>query len=164
MKCKINKTCSTDPKFVGLDLSYTGTSLVVLDLNGEILKQALIKTHKDLTTEERILKIENEVSFIPNIVGLNIVYIEGPSFSSIGSSILQMGALNYYIRIFLLKNKVDFKIIPPPTLKKFVCGTGKAQKDLMLLNVYKKWGVSFDDNNLADAYGLSRMALEEYKK
>ncbi len=32
----------------------------------------------------------------------------------------------------------------------------------MLLKVYKKWGVEFEIDDLADAYGLARMALEEY--
>jgi hypothetical protein len=29
----------------------------------------------------------------------------------------------------------------------------------MLLNIYKKWGIEFRDNNIADAYSLARMAL-----
>ena len=32
----------------------------------------------------------------------------------------------------------------------------------MLLKTFKKWGVEFDDNNLCDAYGLARMALEDF--
>ena len=71
----------------------------------------------------------------------------------------------YYLRIFLFKKKVNYKIIAPGTLKKFVCGKGKghAKKNLMLLKVYKNWGIEFDDDNLADAYSLARMALEDYK-
>ena len=74
-----------------------------------------------------------------------------------------MGALHFMVRIMLKKRGVDFKIIAPGTLKKFVTGDGRAKKDLMLLKVYKKWGVEFDNDNLADAYGLARMALEDFK-
>lgn len=49
-------------------------------------------------------------------------------------------------------------IVPPKNLKKFVTGSGNAPKDLMLLSVFKKWGQEYRDNNLADAYGLARMA------
>lgn len=49
-------------------------------------------------------------------------------------------------------------IVPPTSLKKFVTGAGNAAKDNMLLSVYKKWGKEYKDNNLADAYGLARMA------
>jgi len=162
MECDIRKTCRKDPKFVGLDLSYTGTGLIVLDSQPEILEQKLVKTNKEFSTEERILQIEKEISFIPNIIGLHSVFVEGPAYSSQGNQMLQMGALNFYVRIFLLKHKIPYTIIAPPTLKKFACGTGRAQKDFILLNVYKKWDVSFEDNNLADAYVLARMALEVY--
>jgi len=50
--------------------------------------------------------------------------------------------------------------VPPMTLKKFVSGKGTATKDVMLLNVYKKYGVELTDNNAADAYGLARIASE----
>ncbi len=74
-----------------------------------------------------------------------------------------MGALHYLIRLIFLKKKINYKIIAPGTLKKYVAGTGVAKKELMLLKTYKKWGVEFSDNNLCDAYGLARMALEDFK-
>ena len=76
---------------------------------------------------------------------------------------LQMGALHYYLRIFFRKKNIEYKIIAPGTLKKFVTGDGRCKKDLILLKTYKKWGIEFSINDLADAYGLARMALEDYK-
>jgi hypothetical protein len=50
-------------------------------------------------------------------------------------------------------------IIAPTTLKKYVTGKGTGvQKNQMLLNVYKKWGVEFTDDNAADSYGLAHLA------
>ena len=49
-------------------------------------------------------------------------------------------------------------IVSPGELKKFVTGNGNAKKELMLLEVYKRWGLSLTDHNLADAYGLARVA------
>ena len=66
-------------------------------------------------------------------------------------------------RIFLCKKNINYKVITPGTLKKFVTGKGQCKKDLILLKVYKKWGEEFDDNNLADAYSLARMAIEDFK-
>ena len=57
-------------------------------------------------------------------------------------------------------------MIAPQTLKKWVAKTGRAAKEMMLLHIYKRWGIEFDNNNLADAYGLARMAqssMEEEK-
>lgn len=47
-------------------------------------------------------------------------------------------------------------IVPPTSLKKFVTGKGNAQKNQMLLHVYRKWGMEFSDDNQADAYALEK--------
>lgn len=153
-----------DPMFVGVDPSYNGFAIMVLDKEGEIVDKKLISTDSSLSIEERILELEKEFSFLANMVRLEKIYIEGPSFSSNGAYVLQMGALHYYLRIFLYKNKIDFNVVTPNSLKKFVCGEGKgnAKKEMMLMKTFKRWGIEFDSNDLCDAYGLSRMALEEY--
>jgi hypothetical protein len=59
----------------------------------------------------------------------------------------------------VLPNPVGYPaIVPPTSLKKYVTGTGRADKARMLLAVYKKWGAEFTDHNEADAYGLARLA------
>lgn len=164
IKCS-NPIKSNDAMFVGLDLSLTGTGLIVLDQDSCILEQKLIKTEKKnfQSEEERFVFILNQLSFIPNIVRLKRVYIEGPSFASKGRSILQMGALNFLVRIFLYSKGIDFTIIPPTQLKKFHCGNGSTKKDDVIEKVKETLGVEFENHNLADAYGLARMALEDYK-
>jgi crossover junction endodeoxyribonuclease RuvC len=149
--------------FVGLDPSYNEFGLIILDQEANIVEQRLLTSDSKLDADERIIQLEKEFKFIPTVLGLQTVYIEGPAFSSQGQFVLQMGALHYYIRLFLLKHKTNFKVIAPGTLKKFVTGTGKGKKELILLKTYKKWGVEFDNNNIADAYGLARMALEDYR-
>lgn len=156
------KKTKNNPIFVGLDPSFNGTGIIILDSYGEIIEQILHKA-KEGETEERLLDIEKKIKIIPTIPRLESVYIEGPSYSSSGAFVLQMGALHFLIRLIFLKKKINYKIIAPGTLKKYVAGTGVAKKELMLLKTYKKWGVEFNDNNLCDAYGLARMALEDFK-
>lgn len=152
-----------DPMFIGIDPSYNGFAIIIVDKTGDILQQKLINTDSKKEIEERIIDLENEFGFVANIMHLQSVYIEGPSYSSNGAFQLQMGALHFYLRIFLFKKNINYKIIAPGTLKKFVTGKGNAKKNLILLNVYKKWNIEFNDDNLADAYSLARMALEEFK-
>jgi crossover junction endodeoxyribonuclease RuvC len=160
--CTDVKTCK-DPLFVGIDPSINATGLVVVDQHATIIESKLFSVASE-KFEESLLKYEKEIKFIPNIVNLQAVYIEGPAYQSAGQAILQMGALHYMTRLFLFKKRSKYKVIAPGTLKKFVTGKGNSKKDLMLLNVYKKWGVEFQDHNLADAYGLARLALEEYNQ
>lgn len=48
--------------------------------------------------------------------------------------------------------------IPPMTLKKYAAGKGNAKKQEMLMQIYKRWGLEFNDDNAADAYSLGRLA------
>jgi Holliday junction resolvasome RuvABC endonuclease subunit len=161
---KVTKSCNDlrDPMFVGMDPSYNGFAIVVLDKDANIIEQRLFGSETDSEVEDRLMELEKKFKFIPNIVCLHSVCIEGPSYASNGAYVLQMGALHFMIRLMLRKRNVDYSIIAPGTLKKFVTGDGRAKKDLMLLKVFKKWGVEFEDDNLADAYSLARMALENY--
>lgn len=151
-------------QYIGIDPSYTSTGLIALDKDGEILKEEIFKFNpKDLDTEGRLMLVkQNLIDPIVNMHNnLHIkVCIEGPSFNSKGRYILQMGALNFFIRYYFRRYGVDFKVLTPGELKKFVTGKGNSPKDLMLLKVYKKWGVEFKSNDLADAYGLARYIIE----
>ena len=48
--------------------------------------------------------------------------------------------------------------VPPMTLKKFAAGKGNAKKQEMLLQIYKRWGIEFNNDNAADSYALARLA------
>ena len=58
--------------------------------------------------------------------------------------------------------------VPPMTLKKYAAGKGNAKKQEMLLQIYKRWGLEFLDDNAADAYALGRLvsktAINEVEK
>jgi len=53
--------------------------------------------------------------------------------------------------------------IPPMTLKKYATGKGNAKKQEMLLQIYKRWHIEFNDDNAADAYSLARLAADAYQ-
>ena len=149
-------------RFIGIDPSYNGFAIMVLDIEGKIIQQELLKSKSDDEIEERIMSLEQDFKFICDIDNLEVVYLEGHIISK-GSFVLQMAALNYYIRIFFRKNNINYKVITPGNLKKYVTGKGNSKKELILLKTYKKWNIEFDDNNLADAYGLARMAVDDFQ-
>ena len=155
---------NTELKFIGIDPSYNGFGIIILDIEGRIIQQELLKSKTSDSCEERILSLEQGFKFVKDIDNLEVIYIEGPSYASQGKFVLQMGALHYYLRIFFRLNNINYKVITPGNLKKYVTGKGTCKKELMLLKTYKKWGIEFDDNNLCDAYGLARYALDEFKK
>ena len=147
---------------VGLDLSLTSTGVVVL-LGDQIIEQKVVKSSPigDRPTDEAVRLsdvTERVLALVPG--NANLVVIENIAFMiSKTTALVQLAAINYIVRIGLLKRNIPFVVVSPPSLKKFVTGKGVAQKDEMMLDTYKRWGVSLTNNNECDAYGLARIGL-----
>jgi crossover junction endodeoxyribonuclease RuvC len=154
--------------FCGIDCSFSGTAIVILDSDGKVIQEKLISTKANTSDqydiEKRMLKIVEELSLIKDYPDIKLTYIEEISFGSTGSGADQLAALNYYIRVFMYQNDIVYYTVPPTTLKKYITGSGQCKKNLMLKEVYKKWNVDYVDDNLCDAYSLSRFALDNYVK
>jgi len=71
-------------------------------------------------------------------------------------------------RAYMAENACYPYIVSPSMLKKYATGKGNVQKNQMLLQVYKKWGVEFKDDNAADSFALAQLisgnASLEYEK
>ncbi|GAF80021.1 unnamed protein product, partial [marine sediment metagenome] len=85
--------------YIGVDPSYSSTGLIILNPAAEIQKQEIYKVNKKGTNTEYRLTLIKEKLIDPIIKlhedGEIKVCVEGPSYNSKGSYILQMGALNY---------------------------------------------------------------------
>lgn len=141
---------------LGLDLSLVSSGYVLLE-NDKIKEQKLIKSKPDgkrpIDELRRLMKIRDQIKLTENI---KLAVIEGISFMSRNTtSIVQLSALNYMVREYLYLHYVPFLIVPPSTLKKFIAENGHAKKDQMMLETYKKFGESFTNNDLCDAFGLA---------
>lgn len=150
-------------KSIGLDLSLTGTGYVLLE-NGKMLTRRLIKSKpngkKPIDEVHRIRKIVEDIEMLLGEDIPNIAVIEGLAFMAKNSTALvQLSALNYMVRALLVDYDVPFIIVAPTSLKKFVTGSGKAKKDVMLIETYKRYGVTILDDNENDAYGLAQIGL-----
>ena len=163
---------------LGLDLSLVETGCVLLE-DGKILDKWLVKSKpsgKDPVNElKRLMNIVSEISnrlmkqnnlnkFIARPYGIvnwkeiDIVIIEGLAYMARNTtSLLQLSGLNYMIREHFYNINIPFVIVAPTTLKKFITEKGNSPKEFMLLETYKRYKVSFDNNNLCDAYGLAKI-------
>jgi Holliday junction resolvasome RuvABC endonuclease subunit len=159
-KCKFVET--NEAVFVGIDPSLTATGIVVLDQDACVLKKEVIKTTPKQEIEERFIQIIKALRFIPHILRLKRVYIEGISYGSKGNRAYQLGALHFMIRLLLYENRIKYSVIAPKTLKVFHAKDANADKNKVVEMVEAQFGETFSDHNLADAYGLARMALEEH--
>lgn len=146
--------------WVGLDLSLTGTGLIFLNESGDIINQKLIKTTPKDTIEVRILQILKNIRLALKQKDIIQINMEGLSFGSRGQAMLELAGLHYHIKIYFFRKNYKYQTIPPTTLKKHISGKGNSKKELMLMKIYKKYGIEFSDNNLADAFALARYGME----
>ena len=149
---------------IGIDPSMTSTGVAICDEHGDVDGWRVIKTKKtgDLPIDElkRLIDIviQIEMFCIEYQSRVKLIVIESLAMSSRNSSALtQLSGLNYMIRERLYKRGFKFIMVAPGTLKKFATGKGNCPKGLMMLEVYKKYGVTITDDNAADAYALAKI-------
>lgn len=148
--------------FVGIDQSYTGFGLVVINASTDVTHSHLGKfpAAKYDTPVDRLVAIENWLD--KHLQGWDIdrVCMEGyANGSKFGRELA--GELGYAVKRFLRvyhPQRLVPTVVPPTSVKKFASGSGTAKKNEMLLAVFKRWGMEYKDDNLADAFVLAKIA------
>lgn len=151
---------------IGIDQSLTGFALSAVEV--ERPKHHLTWVYKSpYFGIERLVDIrqwltdtlgylEEQGNFIADIA------MEGTVLAS--HAALVLGELSSTVRLaiydyFPENSALKYPLrVPPMTLKKYASGKGNAKKQEMLLQIFKRWGLEFNDDNAADAYALARLA------
>lgn len=144
--------------WVGIDQSYTGFGLTILDVDGGWTTWVYKSSGSGVERLDDIQEFLKHVfwSLYPDLKIIDAA-MEGYAFGSQMANML--GELGGLVKMFFYK-ELDIKplIVPPTSLKKYVAGKGTGvQKNQMLLHIYKKWGVEFRDDNAADSFALAKI-------
>jgi crossover junction endodeoxyribonuclease RuvC len=145
---------------IGIDPSICSTGVAVCGKAKEEWTVFKTKRNGDLPMDElrRLIEVVTRIELFCIEHSPKLVVMEALAMSSRHSSALtQLSGLNYMIRERLYKRGIKIVVVAPSTLKKFTTGKGNCPKDLMLLEVYKRWGVSITDDNAADGYALAKL-------
>jgi len=152
------------PVAVGIDQSYGGFAISILEIPPQDQFFTAVAKNSSFKGVERLSELR--AFLLETLDGHNIqdIAMEGYAYSAtMGHT---MGELGGMVKIALFDTfGIKPLLVPPATLKKYVTGKGTGiQKNQILLNVYKKWGIEFTDDNAADSYGLARIAagMSEY--
>lgn len=138
---------------IGIDPSLTCTGLVGLENGTLVLHNTLEVKERGV---ERLLRLESMLQGKLREYKPSLVVVEGYAFARANQA-HQMGELGGMIRMLLAKLGINWIEVAPTQVKKFCTGKGNAAKDLILMNVYKRWGVEFQVNDEADAYVLAKI-------
>jgi len=154
--------------YVGIDISLAHTAMMCLNVDGDVVSMinnlgySLPEDATPWQHSERIDIISSGIHHFILQQGVKYIGIEGYSFASGGSSVLQIAELIGVVRFKimsiskLLMNMPLF--IPPTNLKKFATGRGNSDKTAMAVVASKSpWEFENSDDNVIDAYWLAQM-------
>ena len=145
---------------VGLDLSLTGTGYCVK--RGVCMTVGTIKTQpKDFANDLDRLKYitEKVMAQIPKDV--KMICIEDfftPANRTQTGAAIKIAMLGTLVRVAIYDAGYPFFIPVNSQIKKFVTGKGTSQKNIVVREVYKRWGIDAKDDNQADACGMAHLA------
>lgn len=152
--------------YLGIDQSLTATALVGIDVHGGLMVKKLFDTpgaklsgvdrlrHIQLGIQRWLEQVEDTGYDIQHICMEDYAFATKFNREAMGEV---GGAVKLALRTVLPSPLRYPTIVNVQSLKKFV-GAGQ-KKQQVLLGIYRKWGVEFTDDNLADAYALARVAL-----
>ena len=152
------------PITIGLDQSLTGFALTAMHTLEP--KKHLTWVYKSpYKNIERLVDIRqwltDNLTYLDDKFTISDIAMEGTVLLS--QSALILGELSATVRLAIYDyfDEGDHRRyplrVPPLTLKRFATGKGNSKKQEMLLQIYKRWGVEFTDDNAADAYALARL-------
>lgn len=153
-------------QILGIDQSYSGFGYARI-LEGDVVAEKMAFPLAKFDSEhQRLLHIHDWLAQVLYMLYPDLVVMEGYSFASKFNR-EQMGELGGAVKLAIAYRGPSLIVVQPTTLKKFVTGTGNAKKNVMLQQVYKRWGMEFSDDNQADAYSLVKFGqayLGEYPR
>lgn len=157
----LDKACEVA---IGIDQSLTGFALTVLSVE-EPTKFVTWVYKSPYFGIERLIDIRTWL--LDHLLWLDKqefdvkdIAMEGTVLAS--HAALVLGELSATVRLAIYdhyEGNLRFPLkVPPMTLKKYAAGKGNAKKQEMLLQIYKRWGIEFTNDNAADSYALARLA------
>jgi len=148
---------------LGIDQSLTGFALTALSV--EDPSKHLTWVYKspyfgiERLVDIRTWLLDHFMWFEEQDLDVTDIAMEGTVLAS--HAALVLGELSATVRLAIYDHYDGFLRfplkVPPMTLKKYAAGKGNAKKQEMLLQIYKRWGLEFNDDNAADSYALARL-------
>jgi crossover junction endodeoxyribonuclease RuvC len=105
---------------------------------------------------QRVMSIESEAERTLDLWQPDHAVIEAYNLRN-KFSLVDLVEIGTIFRRALYRRGIIWYEVPPTTLKKWVTGSGKAEKSDMLASATSKWGFHSPDDNIVDAYCLSRL-------
>lgn len=151
--------------FIGLDLSITHSGYCVLDYDGVLIGSGVVQskvTEFDNTIQRYRVTGNRLFQALGDVRGMDCRFmIEDYAYAADTNNITSLAEFTGILVYRLVREKgVPFRHIrkcTPQQLKMFATGLGNAKKDMVMKEVFKKWGFEGQDDNEVDAFVLAQI-------
>lgn len=141
-------------KILALDLSLTGTGYC---LTHPKLEWGTLRPPKKLDGMARLDWIYQQIGELARTADL--VVMEGLAFGANFPGAAERIMLTGLVRHWLWKHETPLVLVAPSSSKKFLTGSGRADKNLILREVFKRYGADCADDNQADAVNMTHVGM-----
>jgi len=145
--------------YLGIDASLRRTGLCFYD--GKKFHTRIIDTPEKLKGMARLAWLDEQFAQAIERVPLGGVALEGYAFGVRGGRLADLAEWGSLIRMRLYRCEHPTIIVPPMTMKKYLVN-GKLEKNKIMLEVYKQYGVECATDDEADAVVLAAMAANKW--
>jgi len=147
-------------RVLGIDQSATSTGICILSSTAELVHLSRICPPKELRDTKRLVFIRDELTrIISEHSNIQLGVMEGYSYGSTNKKFV-LGEVGAVVKLVVADADIPLYGASPKQLKKFVTGKGSADKDEVINAIRNRWKIEIPQNDMADAYGLCRIALE----
>lgn len=147
-----------DPRVVGLDSALRSFGIASVDGDG-IFTKRVQPSAKLGRTHDRLEYLLTEVEEWAE--GASLAVLEGLAFGAKGSSLTGLAGIHWMVRHALWSMGVPYAIVSPYTRAQYITGFAKADKDIVLAHVIRRFPeADVTGNDVADALVLAAMGRE----
>lgn len=112
------------------------------------------------TGVRRLVQIELELQKVVGNYDIDWCFIEGYGYSpSYSNNLVNLGEAGGIARVFFYLLQIPVAVVAPPTVKKWLTGSGKADKKQIMDHIKKRFGIDFKVSHEADAFCLAMIGV-----
>lgn len=152
---------ATTKYFLGFDPSLCSSGLTLLDDESNLTVSTTLSVPQ--VGVERLAFLRAKLHQTLDNYEITFAAIEAPSMNSAVGLLHDLGCWHGQVLLYLYDRGIPCVSVSPTQTKKYVSGSGKsAGKAVILLDVYKYYGVEFRQDDLADSYVIANIAKDYY--
>lgn len=151
-------------KILGLDLSLQSAGYAVL--RDENLEAAGVeKRGAQMREVERLLMFDHWIDALLERHNPDVVGIEGYSYNTRSKSThaFAIGEVGGIIKASIAYAGMQLVIVPPASWKKLLCGHGNLRKELVPLELFKRYAIEFPSQDTLEAWAVAMFVYRQHQ-